>query len=238
VYFFTGGDGGQKGLQQIVGWQSMTLTQAAQAVQVSAFGSAYAKWETQAMQLVDAARDTTPADLTAGVDVTGGAPVAACGALLGGGALTADGAIIPPGLVAKTDWPHEAATVLDPTGTGGRVTPRAAALVAALTAGGFAPSGISCWDAHAWNPTSDHPRGLACDVFFAYPAQVAQGWGTANWLVANQAQLGVKYLIWQGLYWDSIYPSTWTTYESSIYGCPNPAEITGCHYDHVHVSLY
>ena len=29
--------------------------------------------------------------------------------------------------------------------------------------GGRWPWGATCWDAHAWNPTSDHPRGRACD---------------------------------------------------------------------------
>ena len=40
--------GNTRGLLDIVGWRSMTLTQAAQAVQISAFPDAYAKWETSA----------------------------------------------------------------------------------------------------------------------------------------------------------------------------------------------
>ncbi|HEY4268052.1 MAG TPA: LysM peptidoglycan-binding domain-containing protein [Galbitalea sp.] len=40
--------GKTRGLLDIKGWQSMTLTQAAQAVQVSAQPNAYAKWETSA----------------------------------------------------------------------------------------------------------------------------------------------------------------------------------------------
>jgi hypothetical protein len=39
-------------LVQIPGWQTMPLTDAAQAVQVSAFGGAYAQWEQQAASLV------------------------------------------------------------------------------------------------------------------------------------------------------------------------------------------
>jgi hypothetical protein len=39
-------------LIQIPGWQTMPLTDAAQAVQVSAFGGAYAQWEQQAANLV------------------------------------------------------------------------------------------------------------------------------------------------------------------------------------------
>lgn len=46
--FYTGTPGGNRGLLDIGGWQSMTLTQAAQAVQISAHPTAYAKWEASA----------------------------------------------------------------------------------------------------------------------------------------------------------------------------------------------
>ena len=42
------------GLKNVNGWQSMPLTDAAQAVQVSAFGDRYAQWEKQAADLVQA----------------------------------------------------------------------------------------------------------------------------------------------------------------------------------------
>ncbi|WP_233201777.1 LysM peptidoglycan-binding domain-containing protein [Cryobacterium sp. Y11] len=43
-----------RGLLDIIGWESMTLTQAAQAVQISAYPDYYAKWETSAQAwLVD-----------------------------------------------------------------------------------------------------------------------------------------------------------------------------------------
>jgi len=47
----------------------------------------------------------------------------------------------------------------------------------------------------------------------------------------------VHYVIWQGLIWSTEHPA-WATYRSPIYGCPNPHNLTGCHYDHIHVSLY
>jgi hypothetical protein len=50
--FYQGGKGGQKGLVQIPGYQSMSLNQAAQAVQRSAFPDAYARWEPLAQQIV------------------------------------------------------------------------------------------------------------------------------------------------------------------------------------------
>lgn len=50
--FFTGGHAGQAGLLDIDAWATMPVTQAAQAVQVSAYPDAYAKWEPVAVQLV------------------------------------------------------------------------------------------------------------------------------------------------------------------------------------------
>ena len=50
--FYTGGRGGQPGLLDLPGWQAMPITQAAQAVQRSAYPDAYAKWEPLARQIV------------------------------------------------------------------------------------------------------------------------------------------------------------------------------------------
>ncbi|PKW26690.1 C40 family peptidase [Phycicoccus duodecadis] len=49
--FFTGGRGGQPGLLSIPDYLNLSVTRAAQAVQVSAFPDAYAKWEGLARQL-------------------------------------------------------------------------------------------------------------------------------------------------------------------------------------------
>ena len=229
------------GLVGVPGWETMELTVAAQAVQRSGFPDAYAKWELLAAQLVTAAGDTPaldPSELDTGAGVDPAVPVpSACG--LVGGAAGAEGPIIPAGLVTVTAFPAESATLDDPTTTG-RITPRTLALIQATQGQGYAGGGITCWDAHAWNPTSDHPLGRACDVFSNHldPVSVAQGWAYANYLVANQAALGIKYLIWQGLFWEAANPDSWGPYSSDIYGCPNPAEISGCHYDHVHVSVY
>lgn len=121
----------------------------------------------------------------------------------------------------------------DPTGTGGYVTPRMHALYQALAALGATTGGASCWDRHLHNPDSDHPRGKACDIFFnpRDPADVARGWQIAHWLTAQHHTYGIRYLIWQGRIWMAENPS-WATYHSDIYGCPNPANVTGCHYDH------
>ena len=50
--FYTGGSGGQPGLLDIANWRSMSVTDAAQAVQRSAYPFAYAKWEPLATSLV------------------------------------------------------------------------------------------------------------------------------------------------------------------------------------------
>ena len=50
--FYTGGHGGQPGLLDIPGWEQMTLGEAAQAVQRSAYPDAYAKWEPMADAIV------------------------------------------------------------------------------------------------------------------------------------------------------------------------------------------
>jgi endonuclease/exonuclease/phosphatase family metal-dependent hydrolase len=55
--FFTGGRAGQPGLTDIPGWQAMSIAEAAQAVQVSAFPSAYAQWEGLAVDTVTAVGD-------------------------------------------------------------------------------------------------------------------------------------------------------------------------------------
>jgi murein DD-endopeptidase MepM/ murein hydrolase activator NlpD len=52
--FYTGGHGGQRGLFDIPGWSSRPLWAAAQAVQVSAFPTAYARWERTARATVAA----------------------------------------------------------------------------------------------------------------------------------------------------------------------------------------
>ncbi|MBA4247348.1 MAG: peptidoglycan-binding protein [Microbacterium sp.] len=46
--FYVGRSGYTRGLLDIRGWEGMTLTRAAQAVQISAYPDAYAKWETSA----------------------------------------------------------------------------------------------------------------------------------------------------------------------------------------------
>ena len=164
------------------------------------------------------------------------------------GGLTAPGSAeighVPPNLTIGRSYPFQSKSIADFTFKGGAdalITARTdQGLRAALSTGLIALANVRCWDAHAWNPTSDHPLGKACDMFQAYSTStgVAVGWRLADWFVANQSVLGINYVIWQNRIWSAGSPSAWQPYYSTIYGCPNPANITGCHMDHIHVSFY
>ncbi len=102
-----------------------------------------------------------------------------------------------------------------------------------------------CWDAHAWNPTSDHSKGRACDLFpgkagtFPKGEALDHGWQIAHWYEANAAPLKVKYLIWQGRYWDPSVRADGSGWGrrytgGGVYDTKDP---TGGHYDHIHVSF-
>jgi hypothetical protein len=101
-----------------------------------------------------------------------------------------------------------------------------------------------CWDEHAWNPRSDHPKGKACDLFAAEPGRFAEGadldegWQVADWLRAHAEPLKVKYLIWQGRYWDPRVADQggWGRQYTGG-GVYDVGDATGGHYDHVHVSF-
>ncbi len=132
-------------------------------------------------------------------------------------------------------------SVPDPTGTGGCVTAATAWLLASVEER-FGQLPTSCWDEHAWNPTSDHPQGRACDHTFGrigeFPdaADRDRGWGLAEWFRANADALSVSYVIWQGRIWSSGRADAgWRTYSGGgVYDASDP---TGGHYDHVHVSV-
>ncbi len=137
----------------------------------------------------------------------------------------------------------------DPTGDGcltGATRHGLSAVSAAF--GGWSDGPVirsaGCWDEHAWNPRSDHARGRACDLFpgvpgaFARGAEREAGWRIARWLRAHAGPLRVRYLIWQGRYWDPAVSDEdgWgRRYRGGgIYDVRAP---TGGHFDHVHVSF-
>jgi peptidoglycan DL-endopeptidase CwlO len=78
--FYTGGRRGQPGLLDIAGWSRMSITRAAQAVQVSAFPSAYARWESLAAGLVQSVIGEDP--LKCEDAIAADLPTGAVGAML------------------------------------------------------------------------------------------------------------------------------------------------------------
>ncbi|MHC1558983.1 hypothetical protein ACR9E3_08500 [Actinomycetospora sp. C-140] len=159
------------------------------------------------------------------------------------------------GLTAQALWeavdppPPEPCSADDPTSSG-CVTPSTLRLHDATVARfGEAGAGgpirsMTCWSEHAWNPSSDHPAGRACDVFpgrsgaFPVGEDLATGWAVAAWFRENAADLRVRYVIWQGRIW------TTGGADSDGWGRPytgggvyDPQDPTGGHFDHVHVSV-
>ncbi|WP_143465832.1 hypothetical protein [Kribbella sp. ALI-6-A] len=228
------------GLVEIEGWPSMSYTEAAQAVQVSAFPNAYARHERTARRIAELAginldRPGDPyggqAVVTPGVPNGEESPAVLDECDESGGLIS--------GRPVNGVWPPEEATISDPTGTGGMVTPRTAAWISSARTNLSNPA-MSCWDPHLWNPTSDHPKGRACDVFVGgdgrrAPAVRAKGDRIANWTIQTAGTTGVKYLIWYGKIW-SARTGTWKPYNGG--GIYDPSNATGGHFDHVHVSLY
>jgi hypothetical protein len=231
-----------RGLVDIDRWPSMPYTEAAQAVQVSAFPNAYAKQERRARQIaasagIDLERAGDPYAGRAGPNPTApsGGPSDVAATL----DPCDDGGGVISGQPVNGVWPEQQPSVADPTGTGGFVTPRTAAWVAQARTALSSPP-MSCWDAHAWNPTSDHPRGKACDVFVGGDSRRsapmrAKGDSIAKWTLQTAAKTGVRYVIWYGKIW-SARTGKWKPYNGG--GVYDPTDATGGHFDHVHVSLY
>ena len=207
------------GLVDINGWPSMSYNDAAQAVQVSGYPNAYAKQEKRARKIAAAAG----IDLTrTGDPYAGRAGAKPSGDDDGGSAPSTDdcGGGLISGEPINGVWPPEDATVTDPSGTKGMVTPRTAAWVSQARAA-LGTLSLGCWDAHLWNPTSDHPKGRACDLFVggdsrrSAPAK-ADGDRIANWAIQTAAKTGVHYVIWYGKIW-SARTGQWKTYNGG--GC-------------------
>jgi hypothetical protein len=134
--------------------------------------------------------------------------------------------------------PAGGCSLVDPTGTGGCVTPRTAHLVKQLEAR-FGPLPMWCWAPRPANPTSDHPAGRACDITigeigrYPTPSERDRGWTITRWTIDNSRALGLAYIIFDG----RIYSpgSGWRTYTGG--GVYNPNHPTGGHYDHIHISV-
>lgn len=153
----------------------------------------------------------------------------------------------PAALPAAT--PGDAPAAAPAPTSGGKVDdPTSKGTITAVTAHGlaeirrqFGPQlrGASCWDLHAWNPNSDHPKGRACDVYTSPSGKRAAGPGLdagnqlVAWLRANHDQLRVSYVIWQGRIWSQEKGDQ--PYNGG--GVYDPHDVVGGHFDHIHVSF-
>ena len=204
-------------LMRVPNWQSLPMWEAAQQVQASMDGTLYQQWEPLGTAVAAALWSGTTSSLICNSTPNGttvGGP---------GGAFTPEACSIVP----------------DPTTGRGCVTPRTWNLARQLVAQGWR---LTCWDPHPWAPRSDHPVGLACDVYpgaagvLPTAAQKAHGDALAASLQATAAQTGVNYIIWYGQIWSAGRASEgWRPYTSSTY---DVTSVVGGHFDHLHVSLY
>jgi hypothetical protein len=138
----------------------------------------------------------------------------------------------PAPRTASGGWPKETASVNDPTGTGGKISPRMYHALVEAQLAGFTRY-TRCWRTQS---TGEHPKGRACDFsaekngFGGIAAGDDKAYGTrlAAWCVANADALGVLYVIWFRQVW---MPGVgWRAYS----GRGDPAAE---HTNHVHLSI-
>ena len=128
----------------------------------------------------------------------------------------------------------------DPTSSG-KITARLLHLYQ-QTLAAFPDTGWGCYSPRP-GTKSEHPLGRACDITFGNrigqrptPAQLDAGWNVTNWMKDNADVLGVEYLIWQGQIWSVARDSEgWRAYDGG--GMHDPGNVTGGHYDHLHVTV-
>jgi cell wall-associated NlpC family hydrolase len=107
-------------LEKVSGWQSMTVTQAAQAVQQSGFADAYAKWEPLATALQKAiapllvqAGGTSPSSSSSGTSSTPPSTAGGCSSEGdGSGFGTIPPGAVPAGYTIPADAPAQAQTAI------------------------------------------------------------------------------------------------------------------------------
>ncbi|GAA0479922.1 hypothetical protein Aca07nite_87610 [Actinoplanes capillaceus] len=206
-------------LVTIPDWQNMELTDAAQRVQISAHPDAYAKWEPDAILLVE----------NVGSSIGLASPVDPFGAGFGCSAI---GVASPAPRNPDGSWPEEACSVVpDPTTGRGCLTPRTLNLVQQTTADGWPTPNCYRVDDHG-----EHPKGRACDYMMtsggeATDEQRARGDALSSWAVANASNLGIKYVIWYRMIWTD--DDGWHPYNNP-FGGNDPS---GWHTNHVHISM-
>lgn len=129
--------------------------------------------------------------------------------------------------------PRESATVRDPTGTGGSITPRTKHALDEAKRFGFTRF-TKCWRTQSWG---EHPKGRACDFSSARGTFAGTATGAdriygdklASFFIQNAKALGVLYVIWYRMIW--VAGAGWHRYSGC---CGAAAE----HTNHVHLSMY
>lgn len=170
--FYTGGQGGQPGLLDKPGWQDMEVWRAAQAVQVSAFPTAYEKWEATAHAAVTALLPGghAPLGCTPGGPAAG--PLGVCPAT----GDTAESQLTPDAVAVwrcvKAHYPTE------------------------YGMGGYGYRENNPGSDHSTGRAVDVMTGPHGDM--PTPEQEAYGWALAEWLLKHHAKFGIKYVIFAG----------------------------------------
>jgi hypothetical protein len=181
------------------------------------------KLQQQQLSIMDAKRKDADAALR---KAGGGQPVSGGPT---GGKVTANAAPRNP----DGSFAPQSATIKDPTGTGGLITPRLLNAYNEARKAGFTHY-TKCWRSQS---SGEHPKGRACDFSAnattfvdarATGSDKTYGDNLAAWFIANASRLGVLYVIWYKRIW---HPGRgWSSYS----GDGTPA---GDHYNHVHLSV-
>lgn len=107
------------------------------------------------------------------------------------------------------------------------------------------PGQFTCGGETRDDPESDHSRGNAADCFPSRAGVKATGTdktdgdALAAWATENAAALKVHYVIWYKKIWNIERSSEgWRECGTSQASCYGGSDITGAHYDHVHISVY
>ena len=173
------------GLLDIPGWDDMSLTEAAQAVQRSGYPDAYAQWETVAADIAD---------------------------LLGGDLpdLPEDAAA-----TEENCQPESGSSGCPTTGSPAEqgLTPDALRVLRSIDAQFATHNYLGVGD-RASNPDSDHPSGRAVDVMienWQSQSGIDEGDRIADWVRAHAEDLGVSYVIWRAKIW-SVGDKDWRSY--------------------------
>ncbi|QDP95002.1 M23 family metallopeptidase [Microlunatus elymi] len=202
-------------LKKTRGWELMSVTAAAQAVQRSAFPDAYTKFEKTAAGLVatfqsHAEPGTAQAQIMAGSAMCGTGAAQSCPTT----GMPVEAGLTPDALrvlrCTKQHWPQ----------------------VTSLGGIGDRPSNVD----------RDHQEGRAIDAMIPNcHTDIGRKLGktVADWAVANRQRLGVKYVIWNAHIWNVARAKEgWRACAGPNASCYSGPDDTAAHRDHVHISVY